>query len=250
VANTQTVLVRVVPLADTAGASSDASPLPDGADPFAGCPAGKACSRRFLVAFAWTGYDPQDEELDWTATIRRTDLLGVWTTPATLGAKVTRRIDLADAAPAIVHAEGDVSPASTDRGPQVQLRLASRTTSDDPIAALLPVPASYTYRARLPGPSASPAIDGNGVSITARIPDAGTDPVFGGFQGGSVEVRSALATRTGACRVGQACPDLDILISSLGRNGQTPPPGTTYHWTLDVAVRSYVDVPVEVTLTP
>ena len=47
-----------------------------------------------------------------------------------------------------------------------------------------------------------------------------------------------------------ACPDLDITVASRRTTEATPPPGVTYHWTLDLRVFSYTDVPVTVTEAP
>lgn len=224
------------------------SPAPPDLDPFAGCQPGAACTRRFLVTIAWTGDSAEAEAFDWRLNVRRVDLVRVWTTPAELSASVTRRFDVASGSkPSTVHLEGDASAAAFDAPPQVHLALATRTTATDPDAGLLPVPGVMTYRAHVVEPQ--PATSGNGTRadtvVTSRIANFGTRPIYRSSTGADVSVvANPMAAPTGGCRVGEACPDLTIAtIVSPGEPG-APLPTVRYHWSLDLAVYSFTDVPI------
>jgi hypothetical protein len=229
------------------------SPVAAGADPFAGCTPGVGCTRRFLVTFAWGGADAsgvaQDATFDWSVTVRRVDLVRVWSTPAKLSARVTQRYDVAPgSAPASVHLEGDVTPVAQDPSTQVRVAVSTRSTSTDPLARLLPVPAALTYRAQaIPTPAAG--ANQSAVSIAPQAPADAASPIFRSFEDGQVTVvMNPMATQAVACHVGEACSDLAIDIRP-DITAQSATGDLRFHWSLDLTVFSYTEVPVAVTAT-
>jgi len=164
--------------------------------------------------------------------------------------RVVRRIDLAKGEPRTLHLEGDVTPMAADPTTQVRLAMRSATTSDDPIAALLPVPARMTYRAQSVGLDAEAlAGDRTAISITARVRSSGSAPVYADFKDGTVEiVTTPMVAQTDACRLGDACPELEVAIRPVGPDGK-PRAGARFHWSVDLSTWSWEDVPVEVTAT-
>ena len=226
------------------------SPAPQDMDPFAGCRPGVDCTRRVLVTFASTGSPTEDVAYDWHVTVRRLDLVNVWTTPAAMSATVTRRLDVAAASkPSVVHLEGDVTPVGTGPSPQVLLMLSTRTTSTDPLAGLLPVPGTMTYRAQASGPQPSAVADQTraSVEISAQDGQGGTMQWNGDLQGAGVTVSGyPMTSASGAgCRIGQSCPAIGASIHPYAPGGQSAP-SVSFHWSLDVSVYSYTDVPITV----
>ncbi len=180
----------------------------------------------------------------------------MWSTPADLSARVTRRFDVAPGSkPSTVHLEGDVTPVVSATSTQLAVALATDTTSSDPLSLLLPVPGTITYRARVVAPPAAPI---NGIhaelSINSRIHQFEAAQMYGSFTGGEVLLTgNPMAAAYDACHVGEACPELTITVIP-GSSGQgAPPTSARFHWSLDVAVYSFTDVPVSVSaeqLTP
>ncbi len=250
-------VVAIYPL-DGPGAASlspDAplpTPAPPDLDPFAGCEPGEACARRFLVTIAWTGEAGEEESFDWRLNARRVDLVRVWSTPAELSARVERRFDVAsNSEQSTVHLEGDASAVAFDAPPQVRLALTTRTTATEPLAPLLSVPGVMTYTAHIlePRPSASGGGPYVTTVITPRIPQAGTRPIYGNFTAGEASVvASAMANPTAGCHVGEACPELTIAtIITRGDQG-APLPTVRFHWSLDLTVYSFTDVPISLSV--
>lgn len=228
------------------------SPAPPGLDPFVDCEPGAACARRFLVTIAWTGEAGEEESFDWRLNVRRVDLVRVWSTPAELSASVQRRFDVApDSEPSTVHLEGDATAVAFDAPPQVQLALTTRTTATEPLALLLPVPGAMTYRAQLlePLPSASGRGPDVPIVITPRVPQSGTRPIHRNLAGVDVGVvASNFATPVAGCNVGEACPELEIR-AFIPRGGQdASPPTIRFHWSLDLTVFSFTDVPISLSV--
>lgn len=229
------------------GANPPPPATPD-LDPFAGCPIGADCARRFLVTLMWTGDSEAEVMYDWTLSVRRVDLVRVWSTPAVMSSRVLRRFDVApDVKPSTVRFEGAATAVAFDAPPQVQLALATRTTSTDPLAVLLPVPAVMTYRASVVEPRASSSGERSRANtvITARIPQSGIRPLYEGFIGGEANVvANPMANPTGACRIGEACPDLTIatIVSPSEQGAQLPT--VRFQWSLDLAVYSFTDIPI------
>jgi hypothetical protein len=198
--------------------------------------------------FASTAMEPAEASYDWSVRVRRVDLVRVWSAPAELSARVTRRFDVAPGAtPTTVHLEGDVSPVARDPATQVRVGLATRTTSTDPLARLLPVPAVLTYRAEQQGPVPSPG-GRSVVSVATQVNGNGGDQEFGSFDGGRISiVMNPAASRAAMCRVGDDCPEVAIDITPL--DGNSAAVGLRFHWSLDVTVYPFADVPVSVSGT-
>ncbi len=223
-------------------------PTPSAADldPFAGCLPGAECTRRFLATFAWTGETDEDETYEWSVKVRRVDLVRAWSTPADLSATVTRRFDVDPQSESRkVHLEGDVIAAPFDRAPQVQLALTTSTTSSDSLTRLLPVPALLRYRATVisSDPSADDPNLGTVILPTGHFEgDARRiDPNFDGPE------QFVVANPMAGCRLGESCDYLTIETVAHGVAGSTPRVPINVHWTLDLTVYSYTDVPITLT---
>jgi hypothetical protein len=254
------LVAQVIPLGEpSAGANSAPGPgptaLPAEADPFAGCPAGAPCTRRFLVALSLA--DPGSRSptaaghrpFTWQLTLRRVDLLRAWSSPGEMRTRVIRRFDIASGTPpATARLEGDITavtgaPASTTR-----LQLATATTSSDPVAAFPPVPAVMTLTAPLPTSWADP--HGTAMEVDKVLPGARLQSDRGWVDGGSVTLLGyPMATPAGVCHVGTACPELRLTIRTGTTTQASPPPQVAYHWSLEVRVYSYTDVPITVVAT-
>lgn len=224
------------------------SVAPPDLDPFAGCQAGEPCIRHFLVTIAWTGEAADDESFDWRFNVRRVDLIRVWSTPADISARVETRFDVAsDSKPSTVHLEGDADAVAFDDPPQVRLMLTTQTTATDPIAKLLPVPGSMVYGAQIIEPQPDESRGGANVSnvITSRNAQTGVRPIYGNFNAGDA---SLVAGPMAGCRVGDACPELTIATIVARRDQDSPLPTVRFHWSLDLTVYSYADVPVSLSV--
>jgi hypothetical protein len=225
-------------------------------DPFGDCVPGEPCTRRFLITFAYADTYGLDQGFVWRATVRRADLTDL-TTPSALSAKVTRRYDVAtQAEPMRVHFEGAAQHPA--RGVTVAgVSLATATTSTDPLARLLPVPAALVFRATPLHPQATPSLPagatpsinpmGPTVKIVSTFSSWFPGEMYGGEVGGDlVATGNPMAAPGEVCRVASSCPSLDISIE--------PPWGTqapldAYHWSLTVSVFAYTSVPVTLTAT-
>ena len=221
-----------------------------GADPFTGCQPGATCSRRFLVTIAWTGTKDEQQEIDWRLTVRRTDLVRVWSTPAELSAQVERRFDVAPDSAITIHREGEADAAGPIPPSQVVLPLTTATEATEPLARLLPVPGVLTYRAEivdpLPPPSANVADVRSTILLPIPVPGTSRSSVSSGFVGSSVDlVASATASQSGVCHVAESCPALQI-TTSVTHGGQTAStlPTVRFRWSLDITAYSYTDVPI------
>jgi hypothetical protein len=244
-------LVRVYPLDGLEGATSSGvqpTPIAPNVDPFAGCVSGASCIRRFLVTIAWTGGN--GGAVDWWLTVRRADLVRVWSSPAELSARILRRFDVSTGTPpSTVHLEGEAAaaPFKAPR-PQVDVRLAIRTTATDPIVGLLPIPGAMDYEARViePGPSPTGRNPSDDTEVRTHIPWQGPKNSFAydrssHFRDGRVAFN---VNPFVGCHFGQDCGDLTIAtIASFNPTG-APQLAVRYHWTLDLVVYSFTDVPI------
>lgn len=244
-------IIRVFEL-DEAGKDISRGPLLEYGqqelDPFMTCPPGADCTRRFLVTFAWAGEADEPESHDWRVTVRRTDLVRAWSAPAELSASVVRRFDVdPEVVPSTAHFEGDALGVVRDAPPLIDLSLATRTTSDDPLAAVLAVPAVMTYRASIinAGPEATPGYVASSVTFPG---DQGmtTKPISKIFAVGGATI---VANPLGGCWISAPCGDLALEAErGIGRDGAELP-AVDIHWSVDLAVYSYVDVPITLTAT-
>jgi hypothetical protein len=226
---------------------------PYGVDPFTGCVPGTSCTRHFLVTMAWTGDSPEEQSVDWRATVRRVDLTRAWSTPADLSARVQRRFDVADdEQPTTIHLAGDSIAAGRDLRPQVVLPMRTQSSAGEPLARLLPVPAVLTYRAHVGEPNPLPSDWRAGPSSEITLPIPGAVARTELFTNGTVEViENATATDYAntyrVCHVSETCPPLTISTSvSRLDPAATAAPSVEIHWSVDVNVYSYADVPVSV----
>jgi hypothetical protein len=222
----------------------DSALVEPGVDPFAGCKPGSECIRRFLVSIAAGGDKGAEETFRWSATVRRVDLVRAWSSPARLSAAVTQRFDIdPDSRRDVAHLEGRETTVTGGTDAQLRLSLATTTTSDDPIAALLPVPATMTYHVSLVGVGPQATSDG-GTFGNISPPGPGNAGIsFSIGDAGSTIVTNPLT----GCRLGEACPDLTIK-TYRGTSGNEPRPPVDFEWSLDVSVYSYVEVPVAMTV--
>ena len=224
---------------------------PPGIDPFAGCDPGADCIRRFLVTMAWTGAD-KDQTFDWQLTVRRVDLVRVWSTPADLSAQVERRFDIAEGSSSTTHREGEVDALDSRALPQFRLSIGTHTTADEPLASLLPVPAVLRYNASIVDPSPAPSADVARVQATVFLPIPGDPRSAIGIElrDGSKEIiASAMASQSKVCRIAETCPDLEIATSVRGIGASiSAPPHVRVRWGLDVTVYSYTEVPISVSI--
>jgi hypothetical protein len=244
-------LVQIYPLGGSGEDREPGAPFPSPAagavDPFVGCAPGADCVRRFFVAIAWTGDAGDEEAYDWSVTVRRLDLVGAWSAPAELSASVERRYDIEPgSASTIVHLDGDASRAA-DAAPEVQLGLATSTTAADPPAMLLPAPIVMTYRSKVVEENTTPSPVDTGVhlQVTPSGVRAGSRPINRTFVGGEVRV---VTNPLAWCRVGEQCSD--VLIDTIRGNAidGSPLPAVKVHWTLDLTVFSFTDVPVSLSV--
>ncbi len=83
------------------------------------------------------------------------------------------------------------------------------------------------------------------VVVTSQIPNSGTRPIFRSFIGGDVSVvANPMANPTAGCHVGEACPDLTIATIVSPREQGAPLPTVRFHWSLDLTIYSFTDVPI------
>ena len=217
-------------------------------DPFVTCRRGADCTRRFLVTFAWAGEADVPESHEWRVTVRRTDLVRAWSTPADLAASVVRRFDVdPDVEPSTAHFEGDALGVVRDGPPLIKLSLTTKTTSDDPLADVLAVPAVMTHRASIinAGPDATPGYVASSVNFPG---DQGltTKPITKIFSAGGATI---VTNPLGGCWVSAFCGDLAIKADrGIGTEGQELP-AVDIHWSVDVAVYSFIDVPITLIAT-
>lgn len=213
----------------------------NGMDPFADCVPGAPCTRRFLVTIAWTG-DAGEESLDWKLTVRRVDLLRAWSTPAEVSATVARRIDIDPGSKsAVAHLEGEVAPGLFDSPEQERLLFSTVTTSKDPIAGFLPVPAVMTFRAEVAAASL-PLPSGSTGPFLRILP-----PVHEGQPGRnySMSVRdpvTIVANLAAGCDVGQPCAQMTVGFTDRVEST------VRIRWTMDAVVYSFTEIPVAMSI--
>lgn len=240
-------------------ASTSTSPSPSltptivpGSDPFAGCLPEQSCTRSFLVTLAWTGNEDREQAFDWQMTVRRVDLVRVWSTPAQLSARLERRFDIAAESASTFHSEGESEAIGPAPSPQIRFGVSTRSAGGNPLAPLLPVPAVIRYSAEIVDPNPPPSNNVASVSgsILAPVPGSSRSAVsFILGNGPTNVVASAMASGSGVCRIAQACPDLEIL-TRVSHGGQTAStlPLVRFRWSLDLTVYSYTEVPVSMSV--
>jgi hypothetical protein len=245
--------VNLVPLSE-AGGGEQAPPTEPASlrKVIAGCVPGVPCTRQYVVSFQ--APPDRNDPYTWQLAVRRLDIAGAWARPARLSAKVVRQLEIdTGRAPATAHLEGD-APIAPNGGssPAKLVDVATATTSTDPVARLLPAPLVLDASIRLEG--VMPAPSGSSPNASAGIWSARAS--IGVSNGRSISyVGSPMATGEwelqdaplvpvpDVCFVGSACPRLSLSIDVSGRG--TPAP-TSAHWTLDVHVYSYKNVPITV----
>jgi hypothetical protein len=202
---------------------------------------------------AWTGSDGEEQTFDWQMTVRRVDLVRVWSTPAELSASVVRRIDIDPASAATLHREGEVgATGQASSTGVVEFAFATQTTSTDPIALLLPVPVVIGYRADIVDPQPVPT--NQDWRITSTIfqphPESGSAGYINvSFVGAHAELDpSSLSSERDVCRVAEACSAMTIESETYRPGRDVSPPVVRVRWSLDVTVFSYSEVPVTLSL--
>jgi hypothetical protein len=245
------------PAAANPGQTSGSRPpvFQSGGDPFVGCQPASPCTRHVMVSL---GSNSADVDIPWSLTLARADVVDAWSSPAELSAVVTRSWDVdTSVRPSTVHFEGDVRITDPHQGQQVAVQLATGTTSRDPYAAFLPVPGSLTARATTNDVAPAPTGDWQGyLGVTTYVPSditGGTGAQAqgqAGVQGGSAMVQmNPMLGQSASCLVGERCPLVVVAISSNNYPNPSAYLGT-YHWTLDVQVYSYAEVPIQLSGTP
>jgi hypothetical protein len=215
-------------------------------DPFAGCEPGADCIRQFLVTFTWAGDEAVGEAHNWSVTLRRTDLVRAWSRPADLSASVEARYDVDPAVePTKVHFEGDAIGVDRAAPPMGQLALATDTTSVDPLAPLLPVPAFMTHQASIitADPAATPGYVASAISFPGN--EAGMKSIREPVRVGGVT--TIFANPLAGCRIADACPDLVIKAERGVTSEGAELPAVDIHWSVDLLVYSFIDVPISLT---
>ncbi len=251
------LVVQVYPIDGPNAASPDAhtpplSPIDADLDPFAGCQPHADCIRHFLVTMAWTGDTGASEPVDWSLTVRRADLVHVWSTPADLSARVVRRFDVApDQKPATVHLEGDATAGAFDAAPQVRVAVETHVTTNDPLALLLPIPGLMKYQAQVTTPLPFPTGgDRLSTEITTQNSDGGRRSLYMPFVDSSIGTTAGVfAAQYTGCRLSgvvEVCPMVELQTRVSPKDTGAPLPAVAFHWSADVTVYSYVDIPITV----
>jgi hypothetical protein len=137
--------------------------------------------------------------------------------------------------PATAHLEGDTLTG--------RVTVATSTTSTDPVARLLAVPAAMTFDAQFAGPA--PAASGDGWRIRANYRSGPPNQQWRTPPGASTWTGNPLVNWPSACRVGETCTPIAFELAAWW-SGQASPPtaAPAIHWTVDLTVYSFTDVPV------
>ena len=204
-------------------------------DPFADCVPGQDCVRRFMLTAQW--WDDPIPAVTWSLRVTQVRLRGQVAPADALSIKVVRTYEVAAEPPQVLRVQGSFSIGGP-KGPSTENSdtfsvFAVQFGNSDVSLGTLPIPGTVDFAVSVNGLSSLPSGD----TFTARL---GHDSSPDMHIYGTGEVSAPLRDTHGHV----TAPMAFQVQAYRGDPTDAPSPEITVHWTMELKVYRYSDLPV------